>query len=189
MDKKDINEYADKTYEQVSGWINNCDSKASIMIALIGVFLSIVFTSDYLLEGITEELKVIIGLFSGNSSCRTWGSVILIILLGVSAFYFIKALRSLFVVLYARLDDSRKEENPSVSFYKSIGEHSYREYKQLVINIPEKKLTEDKLRQVHDCSKICTQKFLNYNKGVSASKLALAFFGAYITLFLIINSL
>ena len=94
MDKKDINEYADKTYEQVSGWINNCDSKASIMIALIGVFLSIVFTSDYLLKGITEELKVIIGLFSGNSSCRTWGSLILIILLGLSAFYFIKALET-----------------------------------------------------------------------------------------------
>lgn len=189
MDKKGINEYADKTYEQISGWINNCDSKASIMLALIGVFLSIAFTSDYLLKGITEELKVIIGLLSGNCLCRSWDSLILIILLGVSVFYLVKALRFLFVVLYARLDDSRKEDKLSVSFYKSIGEQSYEEYKQRVINISEKQLTEDKLRQVHDCSKICTKKFLNYNNGINAAKLALIFFGAYITLFLIVNSL
>ena len=189
MDKKDINEYADKTYEQVSGWINNCDSKASILLALIGVFLSIAFTSDFLLEGITVELKNIVGLFSGNCSCRVWSSVLLIALLGVSAFFFVKSLQSLFLVLFARLDDSRKEENPSVSFYKSIGEHSYEEYKQLVRSISCEMLTDDKLRQVYDCSKICTQKFLNYNKGIIAIKLALVFFGAFIALFLVINSL
>ena len=189
MDKKDINEYADKIYDQVSGWINNCDSKASILLALIGVFLPIAFTSDFLQEGITAELKYIVTLFSGNCSCRAWGSVLLILLLGVSAFYFIKSLRSLFVVLFARLEDSRKEENPSVSFYKSIGEHSYEEYKQLVDGISEEQLTEDKLRQVYDCSKICTKKFLNYNQGISATQLALAFFGAYVALFLVINSL
>lgn len=189
MDKKDINEYADKTYEQVSGWINNCDTKASILLALIGVFLPIAFTSDFLLEGINAELKIIVDLFSGNCSGRAWGSMLLILILGISVFYFIKALRFLFLVLYARLDDSRKEDNPSVSFYKSIGEHSYEEYKQLVGSISEEQLTEDKLRQVHDCSKICTQKFLNYNKGICATKLALAFFGTYIALFLFINSL
>ena len=189
MNKNNINEYADKTYEQVSGWINNCDSKASILLALIGVFLPIAVTSDFLLEGIIEELEVIVGLFSGNCPCCAWASVLLILLLGVSVFYFIKSLRFLFVVLFARLDDSRKEENPSISFYKSIGEHSYEEYKKLVGSISEDQLTEDKIRQVHDCSKICTQKFLNYNKSISAAKLALTFFGAYIALFLIINSL
>jgi hypothetical protein len=189
MEKNGINEYADKTYEQVSGWINNCDSKASILLALIGVFLPIALTSDFLLEGINAELKNIVGLFSGNCSCRAWGSVLLILLLGISVFYFIKALRFLFLVFFARLDGRRKEENPSVSFYKSIGELSYEEYKQLVSDISADKLTDDKLRQVHDCSKICTQKFLNYNKAIRTTKLALAFFGAYIAFFLIINCL
>ena len=189
MDKKGINEYADKTYEQVSGWINNCDSKASILLALIGVFLPIVFTSDFLLTGINAELKNIMGLFSGHCSCRAWGSVLLILLLGVSFFYFIKSLRSLFVVLFARLDATRKEENTSVSFYKSIGEDSYEEYKQRVGDITAEQLTDDKLRQVHACSNICTQKFINYNKGIIATKLALVFFGIFIALFLIFNSL
>ena len=124
MDKKEINEYADKTYEQVSGWINNCDSKASILLALIGVFLPIALTSDFLLEGTTKELKVIVGLFSGNCPCQAWTSVLLILLLGGSVFYVIKSLRLLFVVLFARLDDSTddstQEEYPSVSFYKRI---------------------------------------------------------------------
>ena len=189
MEKKDINEYADKIYEQVSSWINNCDSKASILLALIGVFLPIAFTSDFLLTGIASELKNIIGLFSGNCSCRAWGSVLLILLLGVSIFFFVRSLRFLFVVLFARLDNTRKEENSSISFYKSIGEHSYEEYKQLVGEISSEQFTDDKLRQVHACSKICTQKFLKYNKCINATRLALVFFGLYIALFLIINSL
>lgn len=189
MDKRDINEYADKTYEQVSSWINNCDSKASIQLALIGVFLPIAFTSDFLLNGIAAELKSIVGIFSGNCTFRAWGSVLLILLLSASIFYFVKSIHSLFVVLFARLEDSRKEESPSVSFYKSIGEHSYEEYKQIVGDISVEQLTDDKLRQVHDCSKICTQKFLNYNKGISATKLALAFFGLFVVMFLTINSL
>lgn len=189
MDKKNISEYADKTYEQVNSWINNCDSKASILLALIGVFLPIAFTSDFLLNGITTELKNIVGLFSGNFSCRAWGSVLLILLLGVSIIFFVRSLRFLFGVLFARLDNTRKEENSSVSFYKSIGEHSYEEYKQLVGDISSEQFTDDKLRQVHACSKICTQKFLSFNKGISATKLALVFFGIFIALFLIINSL
>ena len=189
MDKKDINEYADKTYEQVSLWINNCDSKASILLALIGVFLPIAFTSDFLLAGITAEIKNVVGIISGDCSCRAWCSVLLVLLLGVSVFFFIKSLRSLFVVLFARLDDSRTEENPSVSFYKSIGDYSFEEYKQLVEAISDEQFTEDKLRQVHDCSKICTKKFINYNNGINATKLALAFFVASLALFLIINSL
>lgn len=55
MEKEDIKEHADRTYEQVSGWINNCDSKASILLALIGVFLTIVFTSDFISQGIIEQ--------------------------------------------------------------------------------------------------------------------------------------
>jgi len=43
MEKDEIKQYADDTYGQVSSWINNCDSKASILLALIGVILSIAF--------------------------------------------------------------------------------------------------------------------------------------------------
>lgn len=34
--------------ERVNNWINSCDSKASIILALIGVLLTIIFTSDSL---------------------------------------------------------------------------------------------------------------------------------------------
>ena len=189
MDKRNINEYADKTYDQVSSWINNCDSKASFILALIGVFLPITFTSDFFLTGIKEELKNIVGLISDRCSCRAWGSVLLILLLCVSILFFVRSLRFLFLVLLARLDDTRKEENPSVSFYKSIGAHSYEEYKQLVVDISDEDFTDDKLRQVHICSNICTQKFLNYNKGINAIKVALIFFGIFMALFFIFNNL
>jgi len=189
MDKKDIDEYADKTYDQISSWINNCDAKTSILLALIGVFLTVSFTSDFILTGITTELKNIVGLFSGNCSCRACVNVLIILLLGVSIFFFVRSLRFLFVVLFARLDNTREEEKSSICFYKSIGEHSYEEYKKLVVDLSAGQLIDDKLRQVHACSKICTRKFINYNKGINATRFALVFFGLFITLFLIFNSL
>ena len=62
MKKDDIKQYADDTYEQVSSWINNCDSKASILLALVGVILSIAFTSDTMLNGIGSLTKDVVGL-------------------------------------------------------------------------------------------------------------------------------
>ena len=189
MKKDEIKEHADRTYEQISGWINNCDSKASILLALIGVFLTIVFTSDFISQGILGQVKDVVGLFQHSSSTSICGNIFLIVFVGFSVFYFIKSIKNLLLVLIARIDDSRDKENPSISFYRSIGAKEYDQYKQLVENFTEDQLIEDKLRQVHDCSKICSDKFKYYNKGIEAMKSALIFFAIYFLLFLLKSSL
>lgn len=89
MDKKDINEYADKTYEQVSSWINNCDSKASILLALVGVILSIAFTSDTMLNGIVSLTKDVVSLLKGTVDSCACASFFILIVLGLSIGFFL----------------------------------------------------------------------------------------------------
>lgn len=189
MEKEDIKEHADRTYEQVSGWINNCDSKASILLALIGVFLTIVFTSDFISQGIIEQLKDVIGIFKHSNSRGVLFNVLLIALIGCSVYYFIISIKKLLLVLFARLDDSRDKENPSISFYRSIGAKDYDAFKQLVESYSNEQLVEDKLRQVYDCSKICSNKFSYYNEGIQAMKSAFIFLGIYFLSFLLLSSL
>lgn len=189
MEKDDIKQYADDTYEQVSSWINNCDSKASILLALVGVVLSIAFTSDTMLNGIGSLTKDVVGLLKGTGDPCACASLFILIVLGLSIGFFIDSIRNLLLVLYARLDDSRDKDNPSISFYRSIGAKSYDEYKNLVETISDDSFVEDKLRQVYDCSKICTNKFSCYNEGIKSMKIGLVFFAVYIFLFIFKSSL
>ena len=189
MQKDDIKQYADDTYEQVSSWINNCDSKASILLAFLGVILSIVFTSDFHLNGIEGLAKDVVSLIKREGNSCACASFFILVVLGLSIGFFADSIRNLLLVLYARLDDSRDRENPSISFYRSIGAKSYDDYKNLVETISDDNFVEDKLRQVYDCSKICTNKFNFYNEGVKSMKIGLVFFAVYIFLFIFKSSL
>lgn len=189
MEKDEIKQYADDTYGQVSSWINNCDSKASILLALIGVVLSIAFTSDKILGGILTLTKDVVSLMKSNGTSCSCASLFILVILGIAVVFFIDSIRNLLSVLYARMDDSRNAENPSISFYRSIGSKSYDEYKQLVEGIDDDAFIEDKLRQVHDCSKICTRKFSFYNDGIDSLKVGLVFFVIFLFLLIFKNSI
>lgn len=189
MEKNEIKQYADDTYGQVSSWINNCDSKASILLALIGVIFSIAFTSDKLLGGILTLTKDVVSLMKGDGTSCACASLFILVVLGIAVVFFIDSIRNILSVLYARMDDSRNAENPSISFYRSIGSKSYDEYKQLVERIDDDAFIEDKLRQVHDCSKICTRKFSFYNDGIDSLKVGLVFFVIFLFLLIFKNSI
>ena len=189
MEKDEIKQYADDTYGQVSSWINNCDSKASILLALIGVILSIAFTSDKLLGGILTLTKDVVSLMKGDGTSCACASLFILVVLGIAIGFFVDSIKNMLSVLYARMDDSRNAENPSISYYRSIGAKSYDEYKQLVESIDEDAFIEDKLRQVHDCSKICTRKIIHYNDGIASMKVGLVFFVVFLILLIFKNSL
>lgn len=189
MKKEDIKPYADDVYDQVSSWINNCDSKASILLALIGVILSITFTSDYILKGIEDLVKGIFGVLKGIGGGCVCTNVILLMILGISLGYLIGSIKNLLLVLYARLDDSHSEENPSICFYRSISSMSYDEYKKRVVEIDDDTMNDDMLRQVHDCSQICMKKFTFYNESIRYMKVGLVLFAIYILAFIVNKSI
>ena len=51
LNKEDLNQILDRNV----AWIENCDSKASIMLGMLGVTISIVFAFDY--AAAVKEIK------------------------------------------------------------------------------------------------------------------------------------
>ncbi len=189
MEKDDIKKYADKTYKQVSFWINNCDFKASILLTLVGVILTIAFTSDCILGEIPKQVRDVVLLFKGNGSACSCVSILLLVILAFSLGYLIGCIKKLLLVLYAHTDDSRdKDDAISISFYRRIGEKPYNEYKKLVEEISEDAEIDDKLRQVYDTSRRCTDKFTYYDKGLKSMKVGLLLFAIYLLIFSIKTS-
>ena len=54
------NESLIKRLEHVNNWINNCDQKAGILLAFMGVLLPLILTADFFvirLSGLVEPIK------------------------------------------------------------------------------------------------------------------------------------
>ena len=60
MNTEENKEYYTEVHNQIIGWTGNCDTKASIVLAFVGVLVSITFTSEYLLTTIDNQVKNII---------------------------------------------------------------------------------------------------------------------------------
>lgn len=69
LNKDDLNQILDRNI----AWIENCDSKASIMLGTLGVTISIVFAFDY--------AKVIIEMIKDKCLNASFGNIVFLILL------------------------------------------------------------------------------------------------------------
>lgn len=56
MNTEENKEYYTEVHNQIIGWTGNCDTKASIVLAFVGVLVSITFTSEYLLTTIDNQI-------------------------------------------------------------------------------------------------------------------------------------
>ena len=89
-------DYATKTLERNIGFINSCDTKTSIVLAIFGVVLTIIFTSDML----SDILKIIQNVYNAKKCC---GCLYLFLLFLSITVVFI-GLCSLISVLIGRVD-------------------------------------------------------------------------------------
>lgn len=172
MKTKQIIEYSTETHNQIIGWTNNCDTKASIVLAFMGILVSITFTSDYILSGVETEIKNIInywqngiGGFSLLSTCM---------FLALIGFVLSMTLCCLFAI--SSLKANLECPNDSIIFFRKIAELSKEKYIERVNSISEEEFNQDKLSQIHICAKICDEKFKFYNKSTKYLKWGLLLF-------------
>lgn len=187
MEPKDLKEYSQETSEIVKFWIENCDTKASILLAFVGVFLSIVLTSDHILKGIESCFKAVVLICKNPDQAISLFAFLTLGALAFSIFFFVLSIKELLSVLYARLMQDEGQQSPSLFFYRTIGNMSYKDYCDSAKTVNEETMNEDRLHQIHVCSQICTHKFEKYNEGLKSFKSAMIAFGLFI-LFLVIGN-
>lgn len=148
-----------------SAWIENCDTKASIILGCIGVIASVFLASDYvatfydIISAILGRTYISLGLF-------IFLTITMISLLGI-----ILGCIFLVDVLIPKTNikdfENRGVSPNSVIFYSSIAKiPSLTKYKNIIAKSSNDDLANEIISQIYVCSIICDQKFCSYKKGL-----------------------
>ena len=171
-------------HNQIINWTGNCDTKASIVVAFIGVIVSIAFSSDYLLNVIEEQIHNIIvywqyniGYFSLLSTLMFISLIGFVSCIGTSCWYAMSSLKA-----------KIKCPTESIIFFGKIAEYSREDYIAKVNSMNDEGYESDKLAQIHICAKICHKKFRLYNKSLIWLLIGLLCFICYVLLTVILNA-
>lgn len=179
LDVEEQIEEAKASLDRINGWINSCDSKSGIVLALTGVLLTIIFTND----GMVEMYNVLQNIMPPVNFC----TVLYIGFLGTAAFMLCYGIARLIFTLVARINSNVYNEpgliTDSVLFFGKISaKASYQVFQNDVLNMTKEEYLNDLLSQIYINSKIANEKHVNYNKGI---KWTIIGFIAFIAMFLI----
>lgn len=170
-------EYAFKTLDIVNMWINNCDSKASIILGSIGVIFSIILSSDF-----TKAIKRIIeNAFINIDFYKIVYIIILILAISICViglFYLVSCIVPTIILNKSNSKKIKKRKNSkspainspkSLMFYGIIATEEYEEYLKLVISNCDNfdTVMSDLTFQIHSASVICNSKFKKLQKGIT----------------------
>lgn len=176
MNDEQKEKFSVEVHNQIIGWTENCDTKASIVLAFIGVLVSITFTSEYLLEGIQTEIGNIINYWKDGIG----GFSLLSTLMFLSLFGFVIFMFFCFLFAISSLRANVKCPEDSIIFFGKIAELPKDKYIKKVKSITEEEFEKDKLIQIHTCATICNNKFKSYNNSIQCLKWGLSLFVCFV---------
>lgn len=144
-------------------WIKSCDTKASIVLAIIGVFLTI-FLSDQSLNMLKEIFKQIVNNIN-------FSNILYLIFFVFSWCLFIYGANCLVKVLIPRDKKILEEEGlykDSLYYFETISNNSFLEFKRKVTRDKDNEIS-DLLSQIYVNAKICAIKYQFFKKGIKYS--------------------
>lgn len=116
--------------DRIIDWVKACDTKASIMLALIGVFISMIFTSDFLLtkiQGIVNSIKEYNFHRLSIHDVSVIGFLVVLFLL-LSLYFLMGSVYRLIIVVYSKhketLSDDSKKKSWIFDVFDSLFRHS-----------------------------------------------------------------
>lgn len=167
IESEDLNIILDR----INNWINNCDTKSSIVLSFVGIILGIIFTTDYINKLFTIYKKVYLStnLFNMLFLLFSIASIICII---IGIIYLISSIR-------AKTDINNEYGiiTDSLIYYQTIASNSnYKEYEEKMEKLNQDLLKKEIISQIYINSDICTKKFKNYNLGLTFSIIGVSLF-------------
>lgn len=156
----------------IKDWISNCDSKVSILLSGIGVFIGFFLTSDYqdnlinTAKFILETDIVLLAILACTYVCFSVGSLAVLIY----------GYWNLIKVITARINPNADEfksrgiYSDSLIFFGTIAKYdTLAEYKERLEKCSKEQMELDIISQIYICSIICNTKFCRYKKGLHCS--------------------
>lgn len=165
-------EDANKALDNVNMWINNCDTKTSIILGFYAIIVTICFSTDL--------LNIQIRIFSYFLKDICFFKIIYIIIHLATFLIFIIGIIELLKVIIPRIILKTQSGNyNSILFYGSIAKNTptYEKYCEEVRKITDQKdILNDLLFQIHSASIICNKKFYYQKIGLILTTISMILF-------------
>lgn len=157
--------------DRTNVWIGNCDSKASTILASIGVIVGLFFASDF--------FSMFIDMLKKIQTKETIWSCLFLVMMALSVCTVVSGIVCLAFVLIARLGKSKMEKRgvltQSVFYFKAVSEYkTLEDYQEALEQKSDSELKKDIASQIYACSIICKKKFRLYNTGLILSLIGFA---------------
>lgn len=150
-------------------WIKSCDTKASIVLAAIGIFLTI-FASD-------NSINMLNLVFSEALQNLNFSNILFLLFFMLSLCIFVYGTYSLIRVLVPRLSNEVQAYggtySDSLYFFEAISKNTFSEFKEKISKRIERDEINDIMSQIYINAKISTEKYRLYNKGIKFSFLGI----------------
>ncbi|OBA05420.1 hypothetical protein A9D36_09435 [Bacillus subtilis] len=180
-----------KNLDRINYWITNSDSKSSFVLAFLGIFLGVLFSSE-LLYDVLRKIGQILLVHDFKKLSFYLAALSSIILTGF-LFLFGAACKFILDSLKPKVDsnefiDYGIKANSNLHF-QSIAEKNFKEFYSENKRIDsEEDLIKDIESQVYINSLIATEKFTSFKKAMSFTKWSLLFFGFFLVFGILIMS-
>ncbi len=163
IDRKINKDDALNILDRIIGFVNSCDNKASIILGIVGVMLSIIFASDSI-----KELKNIIKSVLQSSNFIDYFYLFFLVLFSICLGY---GIFKLVLSLFARTNSLNMNHelldlDSKLYFCHISKNNTYKQYKKKMLECNREDFLNDVLSQIYINSKICSRKYDNYNQGL-----------------------
>jgi len=148
-----------KNLERVNNWITNCDTKAGVVIAFNGIFLTYLITKTPVIKKIILERSADITSLSLYIIFCAYA-----VLLCISVYNALKV-----------INPDIKEKIPSLFFFCSVAKMDHNDYKQEMLRLTEERIEEELINQTYVNSKIVTNKFIKLRSSINYLLISLIF--------------
>lgn len=160
-----------QSLENINSWINNSDTKASIMLGITGVILTVILTNNELIGKCTNLFDAItkdFDFFDAIYSICILGALASAI---VGTFWLFKVLNPTL-----KLQGSKNKKKESHIYFGSIADFkNAKDFQNSIKKASDKDILEDLQNQIYVNSIICTDKFNNFKRGLKYSLLGMGF--------------
>lgn len=156
---------SEKTLDRINEWINNSDNKAISVLGFSGVIFTIFFT--------TNAIYPLIKLFTMALENTAFLEMMYLIILVISVFcalIILLGIYHLILSIFAHVNINEFDEEGiitnSLIFFGSISKLDFDKFKHRFNELNSNNIQEELISQIYINSKIASNKFRHYNKGL-----------------------